>query len=189
MAFRLFHLFPGLGGLLGKAQKSAANSLYADIVEQARSPRFYRELGVPDTVEGRFDLIAVHMFLVLRRLKGEAAAGTLGQRLFNTMFDDMDASLREMGVGDTRVPKEVRAMGEDFAGRVKGYEAGVEVKAFLADALALNVYDRPDGTGGEALADYVTVADKLLCEQSTEDLITGRVSFPDPLHVGEVSHE
>src|SRR5690349_8287815 len=83
--------------------KPAAAALYRAVVGQARTPAFYVAYGVPDTLDGRFDLIALHMFLVLHRLKTDSLAANLSQALFDIMFDDMDRSLREMGVGDLGV--------------------------------------------------------------------------------------
>src|SRR5262249_7437053 len=78
--------------------EAAARALYARVVEQARLADFYRDAGVPDTLDGRFDMIVLHAFLVLHRLKQEGQAqGPVGQALFDLMFADMDASLRELG--------------------------------------------------------------------------------------------
>src|SRR5579872_3819805 len=85
-------------------QREAAGSLYLSAVEKARDPAFYVRLGVPDTVDGRFDLIVVHVMLVVRGLRAEAAHGRgVSQELFGAMFRDMDRGLREMGVGDMSV--------------------------------------------------------------------------------------
>src|SRR5579885_2019728 len=104
-------------------QKPAAAALYRAVVAQARAPAFYVAYGVPDTLDGRFDLIALHMFLVLHRLKSDTDASTVSQALFDIMFDDMDRSLREMGVGDLGVGRRVRAMAEALYGRMAAYEA------------------------------------------------------------------
>ncbi|MEX2297639.1 MAG: ubiquinol-cytochrome C chaperone family protein, partial [Dongiaceae bacterium] len=103
-----------------------ARALYEAAVEQARSPAFYTALGVPDTVDGRFELIALHGFLVMHRLKTEPGEGPpLAQALFDFMFADMDAALREMGAGDLGVGRRVKTMAKSFLGRVAAYEAGL----------------------------------------------------------------
>jgi cytochrome b pre-mRNA-processing protein 3 len=104
----------------------AARALYERAVAQARQPGFYTALGVPDSLDGRFDLVAVHVFLLLYRLKRErAAAAPLAQCLFDVMFDDMDESLRELGVGDLGVGWRVKAMAKALYGRLAAYEAGL----------------------------------------------------------------
>src|SRR5262245_12775002 len=95
-------------------------TLYGAIVTQSRDPRFYQGYAVPDTVLGRFDLILLHLALVLRRLRaGEGPARDLAQHLFDTFCRDMDHNLREMGVGDQGVPRQMRRVGEAFYGRAQ----------------------------------------------------------------------
>ena len=86
------------------ALSEAAESLYTNAVAAARNEVFYAEYGVPDTVDGRFEMISLHVYVLLRRLKSLGAEGKkLSQNLFDTMFDDMDRTLREMGAGDLGV--------------------------------------------------------------------------------------
>src|SRR5947199_10564680 len=111
--------------------------LYGAIVAQARDPRFYEAYEVPDTVLGRFDLIVLHAALLLRRLRaGDAAARTLVQGVFDTFCRDMDHNLREMGIGDQRVPQQMQRVGEAFYGRARAYDAALAERdsAALADA-------------------------------------------------------
>ena len=101
-------------------------NLYSEIVRQARQLEFYQTLGVPDTTNGRFDLIALHAFVVMRRLKSLGEQGeTLSQSLFDCMFTDIDTNLREMGVGDLSVGKKVKGLASAYYGRVKAYEDGL----------------------------------------------------------------
>ena len=103
------------------APRGTIEAIYGMIVTQAREPLFYRDLGVPDTVNGRFDLLVLHLWMVLRRLK--PIEGALAcQALFDRFCDDMDANLREMGVGDLTVPKRMQAFGEAFYGRAAAYD-------------------------------------------------------------------
>jgi len=174
----------------GKADRvRAAASLYAAAVEQARAPGFYTALGVPDTIDGRFELIVLHVHLVCRRLAAadaaaEAGAGAAGaemaQALFDAMFRDMDRNLREMGVGDPSLPRRIRAMIEAYYGRVKAYDAALAAEGggALATALARNVYNAAAGAppAVERLADYVRRAATSLAAQP--DLAAGGVAFP-----------
>jgi cytochrome b pre-mRNA-processing protein 3 len=159
-------------------------SLYGAIVAQARRPEFYRFYGVPDTVEGRFEMIALHLVLVLARLG--AATGELrrlGQGLFDAFCEDMDASLREMGVGDLAVPQKMRRVGEAFYGRQAAYRAGLAEAgdAALAATLNRNVFDgAAPALGAERLAAYMraTAAELSVAEEAA--LLRGELRFPAP---------
>lgn len=131
------------GRFLKSGEKKLADSLYREIVVRAREPVFYHRLAVPDTVEGRFDMVVLHAFLVLRRLKADRdATRTLAQALFDRMFVDMDENLREMGIGDLAVGPRVKKMAKAFYGRVAVYEAALAENGpdRLAEALRRNLY-------------------------------------------------
>lgn len=169
----------------------AIESLYAAIVTQARRPEFYASLGVPDTVDGRFDMIALHMFLVLHRLRqaGPAAAAA-SQALFDTMFADMDHNLREMGAGDLGVGRRVRAMAEGFYGRIGAYERGLAADdSALAAALRRNLFGTLPDPGPPvsvltALCGYLRAAAAHLAAQGDGRLMSGAVGFPEPMRAG-----
>lgn len=162
-------------------------SLYGAIVAQSRNPAFFRDHGVADTVEGRFEMVVLHIFLVLHRLKEEAPERReLGQALFNLLFFDLDRGLRELGVADTKVPKRIKKMGEAFYGRIKAYDealASGEPKQ-LEQAIARNVLGRPDAEVS-ALAAYVRAAAADLAALPFEHLADGRISFPLVRHGGQ----
>ena len=137
-----------------------ARRIYAVIVRRARCERFYRDFGIPDTVDGRFEMIVLHAFLVLRHLKTDGGTGdSVGQDLFDVMFDDMDVNLREMGAGDMGVGKRVRKMVQAFYGRLAAYDDALDRDdEGLAEALARNLYgtvSTPPDDGVETLAEYV----------------------------------
>ncbi|MCK5747013.1 MAG: ubiquinol-cytochrome C chaperone [Oricola sp.] len=158
----------------------AGRALYAAAVEQARQPALYRDFNAPDTVEGRFEQVALHVYLVMRRLKGDEAAKKASQSLFDVMFQNMDDSLRELGVGDLQVGKKVRALAENFYGRIGAYEAALKDEAPAADlgaALARNIYGVASSKDAEALADYVRAADAFLARQPAARIANGVVSF------------
>ena len=124
----------------GPADDPAVAALYGACVAQARLPDFYRVLAVPDTIDGRFDLLVLHVVLVMRRLSGEAE---FKQQLFDLMFADMDRNLREMGVGDMGVGKKIKPMISAFYGRAQVYEKALaESDDALAQALARNLYGK-----------------------------------------------
>lgn len=162
--------------------------LYGAIVAQARDPAFYMDYGVPDTVEGRFDMVVLHVYLVFRRLAeaGEAVRAR-GQAMFDLFIEDMDASMRELGVGDLSVPRKVRAMAEGYYGRAGVYDAALLDAADdkLAAALLRNVYagNGNTETGARRLARYVRHAEKRLAGTNAGEIESGAFTFPDP---GEV---
>lgn len=132
-----------LKSIFRRAQpKEAAQEVYALALERSRDPLFYRDLGVPDTVDGRFEMLALHAFLVLRRLKGDPSMEAFSQTFFDVMFEDMDMTLREMGAGDMGVGKRVKAMVKAFYGRIAAYDAGLAASghAVLNEALVRNLY-------------------------------------------------
>jgi len=164
--------------------RKAAELAYGRILGHAREPGFFTDGGVPDTVDGRFELICLHAFLYLHRLKREQPqAAALGQRLFDTMFADFDRSLREMGTGDLSVGREIKRMAQAFYGRVGAYESGLAGDdSVLQPALARNLFGTapPDPALLDAMAGYVRREAARLNEQDAEDLLAGRVSFGNP---------
>src|ERR1700678_1117301 len=137
------------------------HALYGMIVAQARSRAFYADYGVPDTVEGRFELIVLHLVLLLRRLARMHQAGgrgnSYGQQLFDAFCRDLDDNLREMGVGDLAVPRRMRQFGEAFYGRQAAYGAALDAadQGALEKALARNILGQVEaGDRAAALARY-----------------------------------
>jgi cytochrome b pre-mRNA-processing protein 3 len=165
------------------------STLYGMIVAQARLPCFYREYAVDDTVNGRFDLMVLHMALVLEHFAADPALRELGQGLFDHFWRDMDHNLREMGVGDLSVPKKMRELGEAFYGRAKAYRAALAdaVESALAEALARNIYGgaRPDAA--RRLAVYMRQLGRDLANQEAGRLAAGILSFPDPVKMPAVA--
>jgi cytochrome b pre-mRNA-processing protein 3 len=172
----------GLKGLRrSKRQERAGFELYSAAVTAARDPWFYQALGVPDTLDGRFDLVALHAFLLIDRLQSAPAPGPdLAQAVFDAMFSDMDNNLRELGVSDLSVGKRMRAMWEAFHGRSKVYAAAIQAadQAGLAAALARNVWrgSAPDAAD-TALAAYALAQAKHLGSQEMTLLASGAVRF------------
>lgn len=175
-----------LRGWLKKSRhEDDARAIYEKVVVAARQPSFYLDLGVPDTPDGRFDMISLHAFLVLRRLGRERErTEDLSQAIFDLMFFDMDQNLREMGVGDLGVGRMVKSLATAFYGRAEAYEKGLDAAdpKSLAEALERNVYRHgtPEIRRLSALAAYVAVADATLAETALDAVMAGRFAFPAP---------
>lgn len=160
---------------------TAAESLYLSTVEAARRPVLFAELGVPDTLDGRYEMVALHAYLVLRRLKRDrAVTAELAQAFFDFMFVDFDNTLREAGVGDLGVGRRVKQMATGFYGRIAAYDAGMD-DGDLEEALRRNAYGTVTVDGGllARLAAYLRDADRALAGQPTDGFLAGRVAFPD----------
>ena len=164
------------------AQPSAAEALYQALVRQARQPAFYARLGVPDSLDGRFDMVTLHVALALIRLKAAGSDGAaVGQSLFDAMFADMDRSLREIGVGDLSVGKRVQQMASAFYGRLDAYERALGAEtAALEAALTRNLYGTvtPQPAQVAAMAAYVRAVAAKLALQTAGDMAAGRIDLP-----------
>jgi cytochrome b pre-mRNA-processing protein 3 len=166
--------------------RATAHAAYASIVERAREPEFFLRLDVPDTLDGRFEMIAVHMFLVLNRLKAEhEATSDFAQALFDAMFADLDRGLREMGATDIGVGKRVKEMAKAFYGRIKAYEDGLAGDdQMFAEALRRNLYGtvtpRPEAV--TAMMRYIRRQVAALARQPVEDFFANNIKF-DPINI------
>ena len=173
------------------ASPDTISTLYGMIVAQARLPVFYRDYAVADTVNGRFDLLVLHLAIVLGRLWQESeqapALKLLGQGVFDRFCEDMDGNLREIGIADLKVPKEMTKMGQAYYGRAQAYQAALDAPGdqALADTIARNIYGGlpPDSAATQRLAAYVRLAVGELQARSAAQLAEADVRFPDPLAV------
>jgi cytochrome b pre-mRNA-processing protein 3 len=167
-----------------KPEDSSAEQLYRALVAQAREPDLYRLLGVADTVEGRLEMILLHLVLLFHRLHKDGDEGqAVAQAVFDRFTVDMDRSLREMGVGDMSVPKRMKAIGQSFYGRLDVYGRPLAERdgKGLADALERTL--RPAGPidgGSQRLAAYAKAAVTALNATAFDLISAGRVAFPKP---------
>lgn len=162
------------------AHGATIEAIYGMIVAQARLPEFYLRFGVPDTVNGRFDMVVLHLWMMLSRLRAEGAA-LEAQQLFDQFCNDMDANLREMGVGDLTVPKRMKKFGEAFYGRSGAYDAAIIAgESELRAALARNVLASDQPAAAAPLAGYAARAIAALSTIDRTALLAGAWRFPTP---------
>ncbi len=156
--------------------------LYTEIVAAARRPAFFVEpVGVSDTVEGRFEVLALHAFVVLRRLSAlPAPAPAMAQELADRIFIGFDAALREMGVGDLTVPKRMKKLAGDFGGRSAVYARALDGDGSLEAAIARNVYGADDYSRGVVLAQWLLSARAALESADLADFERGLPALPLP---------
>lgn len=186
----------------------AVAATYIALVAAARNPFFYSTLKVPDTLDGRFELIVLHLFLLESRLvfieggiapyatltpsasgspgglrRPDSAAGhSFAQFLSEAFFDDMDASLRELGVADTGVSKRIKKMGRSYHGSLQAYAAALNDRKALCGALARNVYGtvvEGDVAVLEQLATYVERMHAQLAATDAAVIMAGDYRWPD----------
>ena len=149
-------------------------TLYGEIVAAARQPQFYRDWAIPDTIDGRFDMLVLHLAMVIARLKD--VDQETRQKLIDQFCVDMDDNLREQGASDVSVGKKVRHMAEAFQGRYVAYESAID-KTQLAEAINRNTYAGKPSPHAVNIANYVEKARLSLAAQSHSDIAAGKVRF------------
>ena len=174
---------------LRKPRIGTISTLYGMIVAQARMPVFYRDYAVADTVNVRFELIVLHLALFNRRLASEPGPmRALGQAVFDLFCRDMDNNLREMGVGDLAVPKEMQRIGAAYYGRALAYDAALAAgdERALTAVIARNVHGAGVGEplAARRLAAYMRACEENLAAQDAAALSRGALHYPDPAGVG-----
>lgn len=175
-----------MAGFLGLGRRARRErigfTLYTAAVTAARDPYLFTDVGVPDTLDGRFEVIGVYAFLTIQRLKREPEPGPeLAQALFDAMFSDMDINLRELGVGDMSVGKRVRNMWEAFHGRALAYATAMDAGDIpgLEAALTRNIWRGAPPPAGSAtsLARLVLAQEACLAAQPLDRLREGTIRF------------
>ena len=170
-----------LGLFRRNSRREVIETLYQRIAAASRSPFLYRDLGIPDTIEGRFEAVTLHVALVLRRLKQlPSPADEVAQDLVDCFFGHLDASLRELAVGDLAVPKRMKSLAEAFNGRSRAYDEALNdgPGEALAEALARNVLGRAEPAHG--LASYVRQSEAELAAASLDGLLRDGPRFARP---------
>lgn len=162
--------------------RGTIETIYGMIVTQAREPAFYQKLGVEDTVNGRFELLVLHLWMVLRRAREDSENLAFAQMLFDHFCSDLDANLREMGVGDLAVPKRMQKYGEAFYGRSAAYDRALadedDPHGALAKTLCRNVLNGFGMDNAKQLEVYVQESLGKLAKVDAPALRSGRFSFP-----------
>lgn len=167
-------------GLLKKQKPYAqdAKTTYADILQATCQPVFCTKFNVPDTMDARFDLLVLHLSLVIDRTLATDHAGAqdFNQALFDILFIDMDQTLRNMGIGDTGLRKRIKKMMKGFNGRLQTY-ANATTDAELTEALARNIYAASTTEDAKKLTPYVKKQQAALAKLSFDDILTNDTLF------------
>jgi cytochrome b pre-mRNA-processing protein 3 len=158
----------------------ALESLYDRVAGASRQPALFTDLGFPDTVEGRFESLALHVVLLLRRLRSlPPPAGEFAQDFVDTFFRRLDTSLRELGVGDMGVGKRMKKLAQSFYGRARAYDEPLDAgdAAALAAALGRNALGREEPA--PSLAAYVMACERTLARQDLDEIMARGPVFAD----------
>jgi cytochrome b pre-mRNA-processing protein 3 len=165
-----------------RANRLLIDQIHGEIVAAARAPALYQEVGVADTIEGRFEMVVLHAALPVRRLLALGPQGQdMAQELVDRVFRGFEDALREMAIGDAGVARRIKTMAGDFAGRSRAYAEALDSgdEAALAAALARNVYGAPAAPPeATRLARRVAAAAAALDQARYEDFAAGRFRFP-----------
>lgn len=161
--------------------QAVGRALYARVVDRSRGRALYADLGVPDTVEGRFEAYSLHLVLLLDRLRGHGELATeVSQSLFDTYVSSLDHALREMGVGDLSVGRKMRKLGEALYGRGKSYDAAfasLPDSGLLQALLVRTIYAETDAAAAPGLVAYILATRDALAVQPLERLLAGEVEW------------
>lgn len=168
-----------------KANRRIVEAVYETLGSASRHPTLYTDMDVPDTVMGRFEMIAAHMALFLRRTENAGAAvKDLAQEMVDAFFEDLDHSMREIGIGDMGVPKRMKKLARMFYGRHESYRKAIDDGdlAGLAEALARNVHPGAETppSGMERLAAQMMAVAAALDATGDDALLAGRLVLPQP---------
>ena len=167
-----------------RQRDALVSRLYGEIVASARHTALYTDYGVPDSLEGRYDMMVLHAVLALRRLgEGDVEDRRIAQAVCDRFFTEMDRAFREMGVGDVGVPRRMKSIAELYAGASAAYAMALADTgdALLTAALSRNVYEQdtppPEAYG---LADYVRLCERRLASTPVRTLIEDGLEFATP---------
>ena len=172
-----------------KANAGLVDDVFAAIAAAARRPAHYTVHAVADTVMGRYEMLALHMWLFQHRAKnGSPELKAMAQDVVDVFFREIDHTLREIGIGDTSVPKRMKKLARMVYGRWEAYGTALvaDDRMAMSDALRRNVYaEGGDDRGADALADYAFRAAELLRDQPDTDFLQGRIAYPEPVETVE----
>lgn len=155
--------------------------LYGGLVTQARSPVFFTDLGLPDTVMGRFDALSLHIYMLARRFRAEGTNPTmdLSQEIFDLYVSDVERALRELGIGDTSVPKKKKKMIRSFYGQIEDFDAALEDmnETIIAEKVTARYLIDSQSTDPATLTRYMLETEKHLKAQEIKDIMSGKLTW------------
>jgi cytochrome b pre-mRNA-processing protein 3 len=163
---------------------TSPQQLYGTVMTQARLPEFFTDFGIPDTVMGRFDVLSLHIYLLARRFREEGSpiAMDLSQEVFDLYVYDVERALRELGIGDTSVPKKKKKMIRSFYGQIDDFDEAIntsDAKEISAKA-ELRYLSETENPNPQILTSYILKTEAHLKDQPMKALLSGKVSWLSP---------
>lgn len=176
-----------------KRKHSVPHDLYGSVVAQSRLPSFYRDMQIADTVTGRYDMLSLHLFLLSHMLVNtvDSRAEHLNQDIFDAFTANVDDALRQLGVGDTSVPKRKKRLVARFYGHIEALSPALDSAdaELLCRDINIRFYDSANDRCAREMSHYVMAARDNLRETSFEDVLTGMLAWPAPENYTLSSHE
>lgn len=164
------------------SSKRHAHALYGVVVAKSRDAAFFEKYAIPDTFDGRFEMLVIHLFILHARLKDEELpARKISQLVFDNFISDMDSALREAGVGDQTLPKRLAKMTQVFYGRTGAFEVALEARKPLKElsiVVARNLFPEGDTKGkSPAIAAYMLEQVRKMADMSVEEITHGHAIY------------
>ena len=166
-----------------RSVETTQQKLYGSVVAQARQPFLFDTFGVPDTMMGRFDMLALHVYLLARRLKREddEVFDALNQDVFDLFVEDIERALRQVGIGDTTVPKRKRAMVHSFYGQIDDFDQSLDAneRYTLLETVLARYFSETQHPKPDQLTDYIFRVEDFLKAIDAKSLLSAEISFPE----------
>jgi len=163
---------------------TAPQQIYGSLMTHARSPVFFTDYGIPDSVMGRFDMLSLHVYLLARRFRddGTPIAMDLSQEVFDLYVYDVERALRELGIGDTSVPKKKKKMIRSFYGQIDDFDEAINAgnHADISEKVATRYLADTENPNPELLTSYMLKTEIHLKEQDMKTMLTGEISWLTP---------
>ncbi len=164
--------------------KTLPQQIYGGLMTHARSPVFFLNFKVPDTVMGRFDMLSLHVYLLARRFRADASdiAQDLSQEIFDLYVADVERALRELGIGDTSVPKKKKKMIRSFYGQIDDFDEPLNNKEIdiLSEKVAARYLGEVEGAEPSLITNYILASEENLNKQDIKAIFSGTVDWIEP---------
>ena len=173
-----------LSKLFKKSSPTSPQLLYGSVMTHARSPVFFMDFGIPDTVMGRFDILSLHIYLLARRFRedGSDFSMDLSQEVFDLYVYDVERALRELGIGDTSVPKKKMKMVRSFYGQIDDFDEAINAqdKKTIIKKISTRYLPDVENPKPELLANYMLETETHLLSQDIKAIIAGKLNWLEP---------
>lgn len=166
------------------SSQPAPQHIYGSLMTHSRSATFFTDYGIPDSVMGRFDVLSLHIYLLARRLREEGSpiSQDLSQEVFDLYVSDVERALRELGIGDTSVPKKKKKMIRSFYGQIDDFDEAINKsdKATIIEKIKNRYLSETENPNPEILCEYMLATEAHLKAQEMKSVLSGEVTWLQP---------